>query len=171
MRRLVIGVAAGLLLCPLTIASSSPACASTRIRERTLSRLVVRPSLTWSVGLITVKQGGGNVRVRAKQLETSVKVTSVTWTEEALPTRLWVGEGVLGPWWSGSNRPAPVERMTPGTQWVVGVHSADGHVGYALAVSRNAVLIPVQLRASDDVDGCDPKVVNPDVLRRTAQRR
>jgi hypothetical protein len=71
MRRLVIGVAAGLLLCPLAIASSGPACASTKIREFTLSRLVVRPSLMWSVGLITVAQGGGKVRVRAKQVETS----------------------------------------------------------------------------------------------------
>ena len=69
MRRLVIGVAAGLLLCPLAIASSGPACASTKIREFTLSRLVVRPSLMWSVGLITVAQGGGKVRVRAKQVE------------------------------------------------------------------------------------------------------
>jgi hypothetical protein len=82
-RRLVVGVAAGLLFCPLAIASSSPACTETKIRERTLRRLVVRPSLMWSVGLITVEKGGGKVRVRAQHIgqivETSVKVTSVTW--------------------------------------------------------------------------------------------
>jgi hypothetical protein len=157
----------------LAIASSAPACASTRIRERTLSRLVVRPSLTWSVGLITVKQRGGKLRVRAKQVETSVKVTSVTWTGETLPTRLWVGEGVLGLRGSGSTGPAPVERMAPGTQWVVGVHNADDQVGYALAVSGNTilVLVPAQLCAKDDVDGCDPRVVNLDALRHAAQRR
>jgi hypothetical protein len=37
----------------------------------------------WSVGLITVEKGGGKVRVRAQHIgqivETSVKVTSVTW--------------------------------------------------------------------------------------------
>jgi hypothetical protein len=171
MRRLVIGVAAGLLLCPLTIASSAPACASTRIQERMLSRLVVRPSLTWSVGLITVEQGGGKVRVRAKQAETSVKVTSVTWTGDTLPTTLWVGGGVLGAWWPGSTGPAPVARMTPGTQWVVSVSYADGHVSHALAVSGNTVLVPAQLHAKDDVDGCDPAVVNLEALRRAAQRR
>jgi hypothetical protein len=34
MRRLVVGVAAGLLLCPLAIVSSSTACAETKIRWR-----------------------------------------------------------------------------------------------------------------------------------------
>ena len=170
MRRLVIGVAAGLLLCPLTIASSGPACPSTRIRERTLSQLVVRPSLTWSVGLITVAQGGGKLRVRAKQAETSVKVTSVTWTGDTLPTTLWVGGGVLGLRRTGSTGPTPVARMTPGTQWVVSVSYADGHVSHALAVSGNTVLVPAQLRAKDDVDGFAPRVVNLHALPRTAQR-
>jgi hypothetical protein len=54
MRRLVVGVAAGLLLCPLAIASSSTACAETKIRERTVSRLVARSPLWWSVGLIMI---------------------------------------------------------------------------------------------------------------------
>jgi hypothetical protein len=34
MRRLVVGVAAGLLLCPLAIAASSTSCAETKIRWR-----------------------------------------------------------------------------------------------------------------------------------------
>lgn len=65
MRRLVVGVAAGLLLCPLAIASSSTACAETKIRERTVSRLVARSPLWWSVGLITVEKGAGKLRVQA----------------------------------------------------------------------------------------------------------
>jgi hypothetical protein len=66
MRRLVVGVAAGLLLCPLAIASSSTACAETKIRERTVSRLVARSPLWWSVGLITVEKGAGKLRIQAE---------------------------------------------------------------------------------------------------------
>ena len=95
----------------------------------------------------------------------------MTWTGDTLPTTLWVGEGVLGLWRTGSAEPAPVARMTPGTQWVVSVSYADGHVSHALAVSGNTVLIPAELRVKDDVDGCDPRVVDLDALRRAARRR
>lgn len=170
MRRLVVGVAAGLLLCPLAIASSSTACAETRIRERTVSRLVARSPLWWSVGLITVEKGAGKLRLLAEYVEVPVKVTSVTWTGDPLPATLWVDSDAINPGTS-SNRWIPLERMTPGTRWFVIVRRTDGRLRQALAVSGNTVLIPAPVHARDDVDGCDPKVVNLDQLRREAQER
>jgi hypothetical protein len=167
MRRFVMGVAAGLLLCPLTIASSSTTCAETKIRER--SRLTPSPLWT-SVGLITVEKGAGKPRGQGEYAEIPVKVTSVTWTGDPLPATLWVDSDAINPG-ASSNRWIPIERMTPGTRWFVIVRIPDGRLRLALAVSGNTVLIPAKTHAKDDVDGCDPRVVNLDALRRTAQRR
>ena len=61
MRRIVVGLAAGLLLGGSAIASSPPACADTFIKGLKVSHLV-RVGPGWSVGLVTVTAGGGKVR-------------------------------------------------------------------------------------------------------------
>jgi hypothetical protein len=122
-------------------------------------------------------KGAGKLRGQGEYAKVPVKVTSVTWTGDPLPATLWVDSDDINPPTKGlqgtsSSRRVPLERMTPGTRWVVIVRSADGRLSQALAVSGNTVLrIPAQSHVKDDIDGCDPKVVTLDQLRRGAQER
>ena len=117
-----------------------------------------------------MEKGAGKLRVQGEYVEVPVKVTSVTWSGDPLPATLWVDSDAINPGTS-SNRWIPLERMTPGTRWFVIVRSADGRLRQALAVSGNTVLLPARVHTKDDIDGCDPKVVNLDALRRQAQER
>jgi hypothetical protein len=173
MRRIVVGVAAGLLLGGSAIASSPPACADTYPRGLKVSHLV-RVSPGWSVGLVTVTAGAGKVRHDEDYMaETSIKVDPTSWVG-TVPTTLWVDGGVVDHPTRGLLRTvraagfAP-EAFRPGTQWVVQVRDADAWMpNHPLPVVGNTVRIPVP--AADDVDGGDAKVVNLDALRSRAER-
>ena len=173
MKRIVVGVAAGLLLGGSAIASSPPACADTFRRDLKVSHLV-RPTPGWSVGLVTVTEGGGKVRHDENYMaETSIKVVPISWVG-TVPTTLWVDGGVVDHPTDGPLRTvrasgfAP-EAFTPGTQWVVQVRDADAWMpNHPLPVAGNTVRIPVP--AADDIDGGDPKVVSLDALRGRAER-
>jgi hypothetical protein len=173
MRRIVVGVAAGLLLGGSAIASSPPACADTFIKGLKVSHLV-RPTPGWSVGLITVTAGGGKVRHDENYMaETSIKVAPTSWVG-TVPTTLWVTGGVVdhpsdGPLRTVTASGFAPEAFRPGTQWVVQVRDADAWMpNYPLPVVGSTVRIPIP--AADDVDGGDPKVVNLDALRSKAER-
>jgi hypothetical protein len=174
MRRIIVGVAAGLLLAGSAIASSPPACADTFIKGLKVSHLV-RPTPGWSVGLVTVTEGGGKVRHDENYMaETSIKVVPISWVG-TVPTTLWVDGGVVDHPTDGPLRTvrasgfAP-EAFPPGTQWVVQVRDADAWMpNHPLPVVGNTVRISVP--AADDVDGGDPKVVSLDALRGRAERR
>jgi hypothetical protein len=173
MRRIVIGVAAGLLLGGSAIASSPPACADTYPTDLKVSRFV-RPTPGWSVGLVTVTAGGGKVRHDEDYMaETSIKVAPTSWVG-TVPTTLWVDGGVVDHPTRGLLRTvraagfAP-EAFRPGTRWVVQVRNADAWMpNHPLPVVGNTVRIPIP--AADDIDGGDPKVVNLDALRSRAAR-
>jgi hypothetical protein len=173
MRRIVAGLAAGLLLGGSAIAASPPACADTFIKGLKVSHLV-RVGPGWSVGLITVTAGGGRVRHDEDYMaETSIKVVPTSWVG-TVPTTLWVDGGVVDHPTDGPLRTvrasgfAP-EAFRPGTQWVVQVRNADAWMpNHPLPVVSNTVRIPVP--AADDIDGGDPKVVNLDALRSRAER-
>jgi hypothetical protein len=173
MRRIVVGVAAGLLLGGSAIASIPPACADTFRRDLKVSDLV-RPTPGWSVGLVTVTAGGGKVRHDENYMaETSIKVAPTSWVG-TVPTTLWVDGGVVDHPTDGrlmtvrASGFAP-EAFTPGTQWVVQVRNADAWMpNHPLPVMGNTVRIPIP--AADDIDGGDPKVVNLDALRSRAER-
>jgi hypothetical protein len=93
MRRIVVEVAAGLLVDGSAIASSPPACADTFPRGLKVSHLV-RVSPGWSVGLVTAA-GGGKVRHDEDYMaETSIKVAPTSWVG-TMPTTLWVDGGVV----------------------------------------------------------------------------
>lgn len=174
MRRIVVGVVAGLLLGGSAIASSPPACADTFIKGLKVSHLV-RVGPGWSVGLVTVTAGGGKVRHDEDYMaETSVEVAPTSWVG-TVPTTLWVDGGVV-------DHPTKGRLMTvraagfapqafrPGTQWVVQVRNANAWMpNHPLPVVGNTVRIPIP--AADDIDGGDPKVVNLDALRSRAGRR
>ena len=173
MRRIVVGVAAGLLLGGSAIASIPPACADTFIKGLKVSHFV-RVSAGWSVGLVTVTAGGGKVRHDENYMaETSIKVAPTSWVG-TVPTTLWVTGGVVNhptrglvPTFGASGF-AP-EAFRPGTQWVVQVRNADAWMSnHPLPVVGNTVRFPSL--AADDIDGGDPKVVNLDVLRGRAER-
>jgi hypothetical protein len=173
MRRIVVGVAAGLLLGGSAIASSPPACADTFIKGLKVSHLV-RPTPGWSVGLITVTAGGGKVRHDESYMaETSIKVAPTSWVG-TVPTTLWVTGGVVdhpsdGPLRTVTASGFAPEAFRPGTQWVVQVRDADAWMpNHPLPVVGNTVRIPIP--AADDIDGGDPKVVNLDALRSRAER-
>jgi hypothetical protein len=173
MRRIVVGVAAGLLLGGSAIASSPPACADTFIKGLKVSHLV-RPTPGWSVGLITVTAGGGKVRHDENYMaETSIKVAPTSWVG-TVPTTLWVTGGVVdhpsdGPLRTVTASGFAPEAFRPGTQWVVQVRDADAWMpNHPLPVVGNTVRIPIP--AADDIDGGDPKVVNLDALRSKAER-
>jgi hypothetical protein len=173
MRRIVIGVAAGLLLGGSAIASSPPACADTFRRDLKVSHLV-RVDPGWSVGLVTVTAGGGKVRHDEHYMaETSIKVAPTSWIG-TVPTTLWVDGGAVDHPTHGRLRTVRAagfgpEAFRPGTQWVVQVRNADAWMpNYPLPVVGNTVRIPIP--AADDIDGGDPKVVNLDALRSRADR-
>jgi hypothetical protein len=173
MRRIVIGVAAGLLLGGSAIASIPPACADTYPTDLKVSRFV-RPTAGWSVGLVTVTAGGGKVRHDEDYMaETSIKVAPTSWVG-TVPTTLWVDGGVVDHPTKGRLMTvraagfAP-QAFTPGTRWVVQVRNADAWMpNHPLPVVGNTVRIPIP--AADDIDGGDPKVVNLDALRSRAER-
>jgi hypothetical protein len=173
MRRIVVGLAAGLLLGGSAIASIPPACADTFIKGLKVSQLV-RVSPGWSVGLVTVTAGGGKVRHDEDYMaETSIKVAPTSWVG-TVPTTLWVDGGVVDHPTKGrlmtvrASGFAP-EAFGPGTRWVVQVRNADAWMpNHALPVVGNAVRIPIP--AADDVDGGDQKVVNLAALRDRAER-
>jgi hypothetical protein len=176
MRRIIVGVAAGLLLGGSAIASIPPACADTFIRGLKVSHFVgATPGLS-SVGLVTVTAGGGKVRHDENYMaETSIKVVPTSWVG-TVPTTLWVRGGVVDHPTEGLLRtfgasgPSP-EAFRPGTQWVVQVRNADGWMSpHPLPVVGNTVRIPRGIPAADDVDGGDPKVVSLDALRGGAER-
>ena len=173
MRRIVVGLAAGLLLGGSAIASIPPACADTFIKGLKVSHFV-RVSAESPVGLVTVKAGGGKVRHDENYMaETSVEVAATSWVG-TLPTTLWVRGGVVNHPTKGllrtvgSSGPSP-EAFRPGTQWVVQVRTADAWMSpHPLPVVGNTVRIPWP--AADDIDGGDPKVVSLDALRGRAER-
>ena len=173
MRRIVVGLAAALLLGGSAIASIPSACADTFIKGLKVSQLV-RVSAGWSVGLVTVKAGGGKVRHDEDYMaETSIKVVPTSWVG-TVPTTLWVDGGVVDHPTKGrlmtvrASGFAP-EAFRPGTRWVVQVRNADAWMpNHPLPVVGNTVRIPIP--AADDVDGGDPKVVNLDALRDRAER-
>ena len=175
MRRIVVGLAAALLLGGSAIASIPPACADTFIKGLKVSQLV-RVSPGWSVGLVTVTAGGGKVRHDENYMaETSIKVVPTSWVG-TVPTTLWVTGGVVdhpihGPLRTfGASGFAP-EAFRPGTQWVVQIRDADAWMtNHPLPVVGNTVRIPRGIPATDDIDGGDPKVVNLDALRSRAAR-
>jgi len=129
MRRIVVGVAAGLLLGGSAIASIPPACADTYRTDLKVSHFVrVDPGL--SVGLVTVTAGGGKVRHDEHYMaETSIKVVPTSWVG-TVPTTLWVDGGVVDHPTEGRLMTvraagfAP-EAFRPGTQWVVQVRDVD----------------------------------------------
>jgi hypothetical protein len=177
MRRIIVGVAAGLLLGGSAIASSPPACADTYRTDLKVSHFV-RPTQGWSVGLVTVTEGGGRVgtdpTTGGRMAETSIKVAPTSWVG-TVPTTLWVDGGVVDHPTDGLVRTvrasgfAP-EAFRPGTQWVVQVRNADAWMpNHPVPVVGNTVRIPVP--AADDIDGGDPKVVSLDALRGRAERR
>ena len=174
MRRIVVGVAAGLLLGGSAIASVPPACADTFIKGLKVSTFV-RATPGFSVGLVTVTAGGGKVRHDENYMaETSVKVAATSWVG-TVPTTLWVRGGVINHPTKGllrtigSSGPSP-EAFRPGTQWVVQVRNADAWMSnHPLPVVGNTVRIP-GIPAADDIDGGDPKVVSLDALRGRAER-
>lgn len=167
MRRIVVGLAAALLLGGSAIASIPSACADTFIKGLKVSHFV-RVGPGWSVGLVTVTAGGGKVRHDEDYMaETSIKVVPTSWVG-TVPTTLWVDGGVVDHPTDGRLRTvraagfAP-EAFRPGTQWVVQVRDADAWMpNHPLPVVGNSVRIP--RLAADDVDGGDPKVVNLDAL-------
>jgi hypothetical protein len=175
MRRIVVGVVALLLVGGLAMAWTSPACGCTLLGPVETSNLVgVAPG--WSVGLVTVTAGGGEVRTSPMngEVETSVTVAPVSWVG-SVPSTLWVAfevdhhpiKRLLGIG-SSSYRPS-LEAFRPGTQWVVRVRNADAHAIDPLPVVGNTVRIPMK-RVVDDVDGADPKKVSLDALRDRARR-
>jgi hypothetical protein len=173
MRRIVVGLAAGLLLGGSAIVSIPPACADTFIKGLKVSHFV-RATPGFSVGLVTVTAGGGKVRHDENYMaETSIKVAATSWVG-TVPTTLWVRGGVINHPTKGllrtvgSSGPSP-EAFRPGTQWVVQVRNADAWMpNHPLPVVGNTVRISVP--AADDVDGGDPKVVSLDALRGRAER-
>ena len=175
MRRIVVGVAAGLLLGGSAIASIPPACADTFIKGLKVSHFV-RATPGFSVGLVTVTAGGGKVRHDENYMaETSIKVVPTSWVG-TVPTTLWVDGGVVDHPTKGrlmtvrASGFAP-EAFGPGTRWVVQVRNADDWMpNHPLPVVGNTVRIPRGIPATDDIDGGDPKVVNLDALRGRAER-
>lgn len=173
MRRIVVGLAAALLLGGSAIASIPPACADTFVKGLKVSQLV-RVSPGWSVGLVTVTARDGKVRHDEDYMaETSIKVAPTSWVG-TVPTTLWVDGGIVDHPTKGRLRTvraagfAP-EAFRPGTRWVVQVRNADAWMpNHPLPVVGNTVRIPIP--AADDVDGGDPKVVNLDALRGKAER-
>jgi len=176
MKRIVVGLAAGLLLGGSAIASIPPACADTFIKGLKVSHFV-RVSAGWSgwsVGLVTVKAGGGKVRHDKDYMaETSVEVAPTSWVG-TVPTTLWVTGGVVNHPTDGPLRTVTAsgfapEAFRPGTQWVVQVRNADAWMpNHPLPVVGNTVRFPSL--AADDIDGVDPKVVSLDALRGRAER-
>jgi hypothetical protein len=174
MRRIVVGLAAGLLLGGSAIASIPPACADTFIKGLKVSHLV-RATPGFSVGLVTVMAGGGKIRHDENYMaETSIKVVPTSWVG-TVPRTLWVRGGVVDHPTKGllrtvgSSGPSP-EAFRPGTQWVVQVRTADAWMSpHPLPVVGDTVRFP-GIPAADDVDGGDPKVVSLDALRRRAER-
>jgi hypothetical protein len=175
MRRIAVGVVALLLLGWLAVAWISPACGCTRLGPLRLSNLV-GVDQEWSVGLVTVTAGGGEVRTNPRGVETSVKVAPTSWVG-TVPSTLWVTDEVghhpikrLLRMGSSSARPS-LEAFRPGTQWVVRVQNADAWMGsLPLLVVGNTVRVP-KGDFIDDVDGADPKVVDLDALRGMARRQ
>ena len=173
MKRIVVGLAAALLLGGSAIASIPPACADTFIKGLKVSHFV-RVSAGWSVGLVTVTAGGGKVRHDEDYMaETSIKVAPTSWVG-TVPTTLWVDGGVVDHPTKGrlmtvrASGFAP-EAFRPGTRWVVQVRNADAWMpNHPLPVVGNTVRFP--RLAADDIDGGDPKVVNLDALRGKAER-
>lgn len=174
MRRIVVGLAAGLLLGGSAIASIPPACADTFIKGLKVSHFV-RVSTGSSVGLVTVKAGGGKVRHDENYMaETSIRVAATSWVG-TVPATLWVRGGVINHPTKGllrtvgSSGPSP-EAFRPGTQWVVQVRNADAWMSpHPLPVVGDTVRI-LGIPAADDIDGGDPKVVSLDALRGRAER-
>jgi hypothetical protein len=90
MRRIVVGAAALLLLGGLAMWWTQPACGCTLLGPVRISNLVGVPP-GWSVGLVTVTAGGGEVRTSPinGEVETSVTVAPASWVG-SVPTTLWV---------------------------------------------------------------------------------
>ena len=179
MRWVAVGVAAVLLLGWLVLVSAVTACACSPVRPLMVSDYV-RASPGWSVGLVTVTAGGGEVRTNPEsgRRETSVKVAPTSWVG-TVPTTLWFPDDVVhhppkrllrtvisSPWSS-------LEDFRPGTQWVVRVHNKDGWwmSGRALPVVGNTARVPWGGRVIDYVDGGNPRKVSLDALRDWAQRQ
>ena len=173
MRRIVVGVAAGLLLGGSAIASIPPACADTFIKGLKVSHFV-RATPGFSVGLVTVTAGGGKVRHDENYMaETSIKVAPTSWVG-IVPTTLWITGGVVdhpsdGPLRTVTASGFAPEAFRPGMQWVVQVRTADAWMSnHPLPVVGDTVRIPWP--AADNIDGGDPKVVNLDALRGKAEQ-
>jgi hypothetical protein len=174
MRRIVVGVAALLLVGGSVLAWTSQACACSRVGPFRLSN-VVHVDQGWSIGLVTVTAGGGQVRTNPRGVETSVKVAPTSWVG-TVPSTLWVtDEGAPHPIkrllrMESSSARSSVAAFRPGTQWVVRVQNADAWMGsFRLLVVGNTVQVP-KGNIIDDVDGADPTVVDLDALRAMARR-
>jgi hypothetical protein len=181
MRRISVGLAATVLFGWFMIALFQPrtACGCTLARPAQISQLVrARPG--WSVGLVTVTAGGGEVRTNPTTggVETSVTVAPTSWVG-TVPSTLWVTNDVghrppkrLLRTVVSSSRPS-LEAFRPGTQWVVRVRNVDAWMsGRALPVVGDIARIPFErVIVIDDVDGADPMEVSLDALRASARRQ
>jgi hypothetical protein len=181
MRRISVGLAATVLLGGFMVAAFQPrpACGCTLSQPVRISRLV-RASPGWSVGLVMVTAGGGEVRTNPTSgaVETSVEVAPTSWVG-TVPSTLWVTNDVghrppkrLLRTVVPSSRPS-LAAFRPGTQWVVRVRNADAWMsGRALPVVGDIVRIPFErVIVIDDVDGADPMQVSLDALRGSARRQ
>ena len=163
-RIVVVGVGACLLLVASLLVWLSPStCACTRLAPFKISSFV-DANREWSVGLVTVTAGGGEVRTNPTigGAETSIRVAATSWVG-TVPTTLWINEDHVS--LSGLS----LEAFRPGTQWVVDVRNADAGMGrHPLPVVGNTVRLPWK-HIRGDVEGPTPEVVNLDELRGMAR--
>ena len=97
MKRILIGIATTLFLGWFVVVSTLPACACSPLRSVSL-RALVRPGPGWSVGLVTVTAGGGEIRTNPStgRSETAIRVAPASWVG-TLPTTLWVPNDAVPP--------------------------------------------------------------------------
>jgi hypothetical protein len=164
MKRVVVGIAACLLLGVLALARlTGPACGCSRFNYIGLGDLV-RASPGTSIGLISVTTGDRENRSNPTtgDTETSIRVAATSWVG-TIPTTLWINAGDLS--FSGLSLGA----FQPGTRWVVSVRDADGRMGrYPLPVVGDTARIPWEHINADPKDP-KPEAVNLDELRRMAR--
>ena len=173
MKRMVVEAAVCLLLVGLAMAWLNPPRACGCIRPRSaadfdVSFFVRTPGGSgWSVGLVTVTAGGGEVRTNPTtgDVETSIRVAATSWVG-TVPTRLWVDEDD-----DLSSSGLPLAAFRPGTHWVVKVKNADAGIrNYPLPVVGDTVRLPWK-QLVGEVDGPKREVVNLEMLRGIAQRQ
>ena len=146
MRRIVVGLAAGLLL------AVGDCVQPTGLRRHLHQGPQGQPFRSCDPGAIgrAGDGDGGRRQVRHDEnymAETSIKVVPTSWVG-TVPTTLWVTGGgvdhpIHGPLRTfGASGPAP-EAFRPGTQWVVQVRTADAWMtNHPLPVVGNTVRIP-----------------------------